>query len=544
MKKPHIIIFNPDEMRADSLYHLGNPAAITPNLDAFAANEAVSFSNAYCQNPVCVPSRCSFFTGLYPHTKGHRTMSYLLHPGETSLFSELKNAGYYVWMNTRNDLFAGQIKGWCEENANEIFYPETIDSPGPVNPNQRGEKGGKWYYSHFRGKLALDENGRNYNKDDADVDAAIERLTHPIDDRPMCVFMGLFYPHPAYCVEEPYFSAIDRNKLPPRIKLEGSSGKSKMTHAMHDLANLEGNLSEADWDELRATYLGMVMKVDDQFGRLISALKKEGIYDDCAIFVLSDHGDFTGDYGCVEKPQNDFEDCLIRVPFLVKPPKGIEYTPGISDSFIELVDFYATVMDFADVEPDHTHFGKSIRPILQQHDLPHREYVYCEGGRIPGEICADEYHSYGPRGSSEESDYWPKMISQTDDIKHEKGIMMRGKRFKYVSRILEDDELYDLLNDPEEKCNVIDNPEFAETVSKMRNTMLKWLEYTGDTVPLKLDSRFSAEMLFSNFKRNVDPECYDELRKKIEEKPDIFEVIKFVETHTKKGHNNVGEDNG
>ncbi len=64
--RPHIIIFNPDELRADALHHLGNPAAITPNLDRLAAEEGVSFSRAYCQNPVCVPSRCSFFTGLYP----------------------------------------------------------------------------------------------------------------------------------------------------------------------------------------------------------------------------------------------------------------------------------------------------------------------------------------------------------------------------------------------------------------------------------------------------------------------------------------------
>ena len=73
-KKPDIIIINPDEMRWDTMGHMGNPAASTPNLDAFALNEAVSFENAYCQNPVCVPSRCSFFTGLYPHVNGHRKM--------------------------------------------------------------------------------------------------------------------------------------------------------------------------------------------------------------------------------------------------------------------------------------------------------------------------------------------------------------------------------------------------------------------------------------------------------------------------------------
>lgn len=77
-KRPNIIIFNPDQMRADAVSHLGSPAAKTPFLDSFARTEAVSFRNAFCQHPVCVPSRCSFTTGLYPHTTGHRTMAYLL----------------------------------------------------------------------------------------------------------------------------------------------------------------------------------------------------------------------------------------------------------------------------------------------------------------------------------------------------------------------------------------------------------------------------------------------------------------------------------
>lgn len=130
MKKcPHIIIFNPDEMRWDTMGHMGNSAASTPFLDKLSSTEAVSFRNAFCQNPVCVPSRCSFFTGLYPHVHGHRTMSYLLHEGEQNLFSELRDAGYYVWMNARNDLFAGQEPEWVKANADEIFYGGDLTPP-------------------------------------------------------------------------------------------------------------------------------------------------------------------------------------------------------------------------------------------------------------------------------------------------------------------------------------------------------------------------------------------------------------------------------
>ena len=113
--RPNIIFFNPDEMRADSMGHLGNAAASTPFLDSMAEDEAVSFRNAYCQNPVCVPSRCSFSTGLYPHVRGHRTMSHLLRPGEETMFSELKKNGYHVWMNSRNDLVAAQYPGALED---------------------------------------------------------------------------------------------------------------------------------------------------------------------------------------------------------------------------------------------------------------------------------------------------------------------------------------------------------------------------------------------------------------------------------------------
>ena len=77
-KKPHILIFNPDQWRGDVMGHLGNPAAVTPNLDHLVETDGVSFRVAACQNTVCTPSRCSFMTGWYPHVRGHRTMHRML----------------------------------------------------------------------------------------------------------------------------------------------------------------------------------------------------------------------------------------------------------------------------------------------------------------------------------------------------------------------------------------------------------------------------------------------------------------------------------
>lgn len=508
-KRPHIILFNPDEMRADSMAHMGNPAAVTPNLDAFAALDAVSFSRAYCQNPVCVPSRCSFLTGLYPHVQGHRTMSYLLRPGEDSMLKELKDAGYYVWMNDRNDLTAGQIQGWSESHADEIYYGgQKTYGPGPIDKEIRGKTGDKNYYSHYEGKLGLSEDGTNYNGDDEVVDAAIERLKNPIDDRPMCMFMGLIFPHTPYRVEDPYFSAIDRSKLPRRIRSEECKGKARILDLIREYTSMD-DYTEADWDELRAVYLGMCMKIDVQFGRLISALKEAGIYDDCAIFFFSDHGDYTGDYGLVEKAQNSFEECLTKVPFLIKPPLGISLDPGISPALTELVDLYATAMDFAGVEPNHTHFGKSLRPLLCDRSTSIRCYAFCEGGRQPGEIHCDEYHSNGPDGAPQTMVYWPKMKAQTDDEGHAKGIMMRGERYKYISRTLGRDELYDLESDPGECKNLIDDPACMEIIREMQLDMLKWLQSTADIVPFDYDQRMTPEMTWARVRPFV-PEKHEE----------------------------------
>ena len=515
-KRPHIIIFNPDEMRADSLHHLGNEASITPELDRFQKEDAVSFRNAYCQNPVCVPSRCSFMTGLYPHTKGHRTMQYLLRPGEDSLLKELHDNGYYVWMNDRNDLTAGQYDNWTESMADEIYYTKQIGRPlGPIN-YVRGNIGDKNYYTHYKGQLEVDKDGINYNADDQAIDAAINRIKNYDGDKPLCMFLGLLYPHVPYNVEELYFSAIDRKKLKPRIKFEDTSLKAPILEAIKNNASLD-KYSEQDWDKLRSTYLGMCMKVDYQFKKICDALKEKGIYDDCAIFFFSDHGDFTGDYTLVEKCQNSFEDCLTNVPFLVKAPKGYEMDPGISNSLVELVDFYATALDFANVKSTHTHFGKSLVDVLKDRSMKVRDYVCSEGGREYGEIHCDEFHAAGPNGPSPTNDYYPKMLAEKDDLLHDKGIMIRDLNYKYISRSNTLDELYDLKNDPNELHNVISDKQYINVVTEYRYKLLKWLQHTDSIVPFDYDQRFTKEMMWAKVCSMVKKEHEAEVKKLINE---------------------------
>lgn len=497
-KQPHIIIFNPDQWRGDVMAHLGNPAAVTPNLDALVASDAVSFRHAFCQNPVCTPSRCSFMTGWYPHVRGHRTMFHMLQPDEPVLLKQLKDAGYFVFWGGKNDLVPRQ-NGFAE------YCDIKYEAPRPLRPNLhsaddwRGDPEGDNYYSFFAGKLEpapIDspeapggryEDDVYYDNDWAMVDGAIELIRSAPPDKPLCIYLPLSYPHPPYGVEDPWFSQIDRSRIPPRLPTPDWSRKPSLVAGIHQRQRLQG-WSDERFNELRAVYYGMCARVDAQFGRLVNALKAAGSYDDSAIFFFSDHGDFTGDYGLVEKTQNTFEDCLTRVPLIVKPPADTPIQPGIRDQLVELIDFTATAYEWAGLKPGYDHFGRSLAPLIAGAAEEHRDAVFCEGGRRFGEVQAMEQGSasfHDPSGL-----YFPRVQLQGSEAgEHSKATMCRTRDYKYVRRLYELHELYDLRRDPGELNNRIDDPEYADILADMRERLLTWYQTTCDVVPYKTDVR-------------------------------------------------------
>jgi arylsulfatase A-like enzyme len=345
------------------------------------------------------------------------------------------------------------------------------------------------YYSFYVGQLETEEEEPYYDTDWANVLGAIDLIQNAPEDQPLCIYLPLTYPHPPYAVEDPWYSLIDRNKIPERTPTPpGWEGKPSLLKGIWERQHLQ-NWTEEEWAELRATYYGMCSRLDHQFGLLMRALKDAGIYDDTAVFLFSDHGDFTGDYGLVEKTQNTFEDCLSRVPFIIKPPADRPAQPGVRDALVELVDFPATVEDLVGITPEHTHFGRSLMPLIQgeTHDT-HRDAVFCEGGRIHGERHCMELESdtnQVPTGI-----YWPRVQLQTSEgPEHTKAVMCRTDEYKYVRRHYEQDELYDLRQDPREEHNRIDDPALATVLANLKERMLTFFLETGDVVPHKTDER-------------------------------------------------------
>jgi arylsulfatase A-like enzyme len=252
--------------------------------------------------------------------------------------------------------------------------------------------------------------------------------------------------------------------------------------------------SEDRFDELRRVYLAMCAKIDDQLGRVISCLKAEGIYDDTAVLFFSDHGDYTGDYGIVEKAQNCFPECLTRIPLIIKPPKSMEIDNGINTNLVELTDICATVAQMAGITVERQNFSRSLVPTMMDKSCSHRLYTACEGGRLPEEAHCSEFSQ---DDYNERDIYSPRQkIQSTNDGAHTKAVMIRTEKYKYIRRLQEDDEFY-VLEEGENR-NYINDQNYAVEIAKHKEYMLEWYMRTCDLVPKKPDDRFTVEFLQNN----------------------------------------------
>lgn len=255
-----------------------------------------------------------------------------------------------------------------------------------------------------------------------------------------------------------------------------------MLYGINEKQNLN-DWTEERFDELRATYLAMVSRFDHQLGLIQEKLQETGFYDDTHLIVFSDHGDYTGDYTITEKVQNCFEDPISNVPLLIKPAKSIQSVPRITKAQAELVDLPATIAELAEIELSYTQFGRSLVHVLTG-DEEHKDAVFCEGGRIHGETQAMEL-GHGPQ-----SPYWPRLATQySEGPEHTKAVMCKMGKYKYVMRLYETDELYDLEQDPMEINNLALTEDYQDLLQTMKNRVTQFYMETTDYVPMKRDKR-------------------------------------------------------
>ncbi len=486
-KQPDILIFNPDSYRGDVLGHLGTPGAVTPNLDAIIRDGAVSYANAFAQNPVCTPSRCSFMTGWYPHVHGHRSMRNMLKPHDPSLFQVLRREGYHVWWGGKNDLFA------VGKPDDYLLYCDTkYDAPSnrykgfrPPPPLAAADPRRGAYYG---GVMPADPAAEYGDSDRAWVEGAVDLLSRPRQgDQPLCTYLPLHSPHPAYHVEQKYYDRIDPDALSACLP-RPASGYPPVLDALWREYGAD-RICEQDWREVKRIYYAMCAKVDDLFGQVVSALRTSGRYENTLILFFSDHGDFTGDYALPEKTHSTLQDALLRVPFLIKPPAGVPVQPGVRKALTELIDMPATIYDLLDIAPEYTVQGKSLRASLAGQDHEIHEAVFAEvGSRLNEGAFRNSDVDKMPPGS-----FYAIQSKASRSSFPEGGsyaVSCRTRDFKYVRRgYTPPHELYDLRNDPGELQNRIGQPAYAEIERGMERRLLDFFMTTGDVMPFQQDSR-------------------------------------------------------
>jgi choline-sulfatase len=473
----NFIFFNPDELRAESVGCYGNPIVRTPNIDRLAA-EGTRFDQCHVQHTVCTPSRCSFMTGWYPHVRGHRTLWNMLRADEPNLLKYLKQAGYAVHWGGKNDLLAP-----------ESFAESVTDFRLGARARRATETHG-----HGEPPYGLDDpryytflyepvpGGIESLNDFRNVDGAVEFLRSQ-PEGPFAIYLPLSFPHCPYHAPEPFHSLIDPRDV-PALRPQDLPNKPDFYRLIRETRRLD-RLDDDFFRQLHAVYLGMISVTDTLLGMLLDALDETGHADDTTVVLFSDHGDWAGDYGLVEKWPSGLDDVLTRVPFLVRAPGSGMARGHVVPEPVETFDFMATVLDLAEIPARHTHFARSQVAQLRGEPGDPERAVFAEGGYDPHEAHAFEGRAAGGAGFRDPSHiYYPKGKLQQDVPESVcRTTSIRTRTHKLVRRPLGVSELYDLTEDGREVRNVYGREEYAAVQRALEERMLDWYVHTSDVVP-------------------------------------------------------------
>ena len=497
----NFIFFIPDELRAESVGCYGNTFARTPNIDRLAAG-STRFDQCHVQHTVCTPSRCSFTTGWYPHVRGHRTLWNMLRPEDPNLLKYLKQAGYDVHWGGKNDLlspaaFAESVTDYRIGSRSKQARPAGHGHPPYPLDDPR-------YYTFLYEPL---EGGIESVGDFQHVDGAIDflrarqrgdatgaRATNGSGaagasdaagdgQKPFAIYLPLSFPHCPYHAPEPYHSMFNPDDVPP-LRPADLPGKPDFHCLIRQTRRLD-RLNETFFKQLHAVYQGMISVTDTLLGMLLDALDETGHSEDTAVFFFADHGDWAGDYGLVEKWPSALDDCLTRVPFIARVPGAAMGRGHVVREPVEMFDVMATSLDLAGIQPQHTHFARSLVPQLRGAAGDPTRAVFSEGGYDPhephtfegraqsGALFRTPEHIYFPKGKLQQD--VPESVCRTTSI--------RTLDHRLVRRPLGVSELYDLRADPRELHNVHGQAEHAQAQRDLEARMLDWLIHTSDVVP-------------------------------------------------------------
>lgn len=474
--RPNLLIFMPDQLRYDSLGCTGdgNGPVHTRNIDAFA-RRGTRFTNCFTQASVCSQSRCSMFTGTYPHVSGHRSLEHLIKPWEPNMFRSLKESGCHVaFLAPRGDTFAPTV---TELSVSEYGFLETPEFVPNFAGRDTAPSENIWGRLFYRGLRSAEE---ALDYDDAVVRSALTWLECPPDDKPWVLFLPLLFPHCPFQVEEPYFSMYDRSAMPDVPGPDQKTGyEPRYMKAIRDRYGTERATKEI-WAEVKATYYGMISRLDDQFGKIVHKVDHSGLWRSTITMFFTDHGEYLGDHGLIEKWPSGLSDSLVHEPLILA---GAGLPEGrVTTVMSEMVDLIPTVFEFCGVAESFPHNGKSLVPVLLSGANHHKDFAFSEGGFLTSEepILEQAPYPYDIKAG----------LQHEDTTLVGKAISIRDQTWTYIYRLYEPAELYHRLEDPGETHNLAAEPRFIPEAKRFEAEIFRWLVEGSDFVPWTKDPRF------------------------------------------------------
>ena len=438
-KKRNILIVMVDQLAPRFLPIHGHPLVKTPNLQRLAARGVV-FDSAYCNSPLCSPSRTAFMTGALPSRTGGYDNAAEFRADLPTFAHYLRRLGYRTILSGKMH-FCGpdQLHGFEERLTTDIYPADYGWTPDWDHPLDRPS----WYHnmsSVTDAGLCIRTNQMDF---DEEVAFAAERAIYDHvrgkDDRPFLMVASLTHPHDPFAITRPYWDlyphqAIDMPVVTrDDVPLDPHSARIRHVCAMDAV-----DLTEAQIRNARHAYYGAIAFCDAQLGRLLDALDATGL-DDTAVLFLGDHGEMLGERGLWYKMS--FFEGASRVPLVVTVPGLV--SPGRVAASVSLIDVLPTLLELTGGSLDAL-----ASPIDGQSLMPH---LMGQGGHdeVVGEYLA-------------ESALTPL-------------VMLRRGRWKFIHTQSDPDQLYDLASDPEERLNLANAPDHADTVVSLRaEVALRW----------------------------------------------------------------------
>jgi choline-sulfatase len=456
----NVLIVMSDQHRRSCMGVAGDSVAITPNLDRLA-QESVRFTNVYCTNPLCAPSRASMMTGLYTHhlgTVGSQPYS----PRHKTMAGQFSQAGYLTALIGKMHFMDAQIHGfdyqlefndWLQTlGPRAKLYADEVGSWNSgcgipqIDSLWQGE-GDPWNgHRDLDNRLGVLAVGRPSERPESDhFESFVERETisflekHAKVDEPFFLVTSFLKPHDPFMPAKKFADMFD----PENIKLPATWGKA-------DLANLPEQVRqdiETSWatpellkePEARkrvASYYGSLAQMDDCLGRVLKALTRLHLDRKTIVVYTSDHGEMLGALGLWNKFQ--FYEGSCGVPLLIRKP---DVAPGVCHTPLSLISLAATLSELCSVPLAKPNDGQSFAELL---------------------TSPDSQRDYGP------------VFAEYNLGKKTEKYMIREGSLKYSYWVYDKEELYDLKTDPEEMNNLAVQDKYRDTVDQLKRKLFAW----------------------------------------------------------------------